>query len=566
MKELGLYLKELYTSNAQQLEKEIQDLLKKAPKIEKGFINPTWYKHANVYVIYPDGMFHRSKQAFKSLIPHLDHIKGLGCQAVHILPFLDSPMVDKGFDISDFYSIRKDLGTLDDLKELKEKADSLGLHVFMDLVFNHISEEHEWFKKAESGDEFYREFFIYTKEKPIFIRKFHKDAAVWAEYIVEGKKKIVNIAFPEYTGEIPHWRQGKDGYWYYHTYYPQQLDINWFNPEVFKEFAKILIYWSGLGFNFRLDAIPFIGKDAYKDIDREHEATFAITAALNSIATEINPECAFLVETYESLNTVLEYFGTSNMRQAELSYNFHLCTSLWVSIVKRDTEFVWDKINQICDIPKHAEWINFLRNHDELSLAYLTDDLKNDVSNELLKNGAPFREGYGISGRSFSFVGKSIKRFMMSYFLLASLPGGMAIPYGDEIGVVNIPVSKLSQKEKKDTRNINRGTLTKRQINTQKAKHIYESFSKILQQREILRDYLNIWPERMRIDEVDKNIFAAKYMVGTSELIVLINLSEKAKKIPRKFSDYERVAHVNNVKITDKAMYLGPFAGAWLQK
>src|SRR5947209_6582381 len=82
-----------------------------------------------------------------------------------------------------------------------------------------------------------------VKGRPQFLRTCHNEAAVWARYIVNGKKRDVNIGFPELTGEIPQWMQGSDGYWYYHTYYPQQLDLNWHNPDVFLEFAKIVIFW-----------------------------------------------------------------------------------------------------------------------------------------------------------------------------------------------------------------------------------------------------------------------------------------------------------------------------------
>src|SRR6266567_2753361 len=111
-----------------------------------------------------------------------------------------------------------DLGTMEDMKNVVHEAQRLGIRLIMDLVSNHVSEEHEWFQKAQAGDEKYRRYFIVQKTKPRFVGKFHKDSAVWARYIVNGKEVDVNIAFPEMAGEIPHWREGKDGYWYYHTY------------------------------------------------------------------------------------------------------------------------------------------------------------------------------------------------------------------------------------------------------------------------------------------------------------------------------------------------------------
>jgi maltose alpha-D-glucosyltransferase/alpha-amylase len=475
-------------------------------------------------------------------------------------------MVDKGFDVRDYQRVRSDLGTLTNLKAFKKKAHENGLHVFMDLVFNHVSDQHDWFKKAQKGEEYYKNLFIHTKEKPHFIRKFHKDAAVWAEYEINGEKKLANIAFPEQAGEIPHWRQGEDGVWYYHTYYPQQLDVNWLNPNVFIEYGKFLMYWASLGFHFRLDAIPFVGQSAYKETDNNHQHTYLITAALHALARFINPECAFIVETYEALPTVIDYFGKSNMHQAELSYNFHLCTKIWISIVKKDSQYLLKTLHDGQSIPTHAEWINFLRNHDELSLAYTDEHLKENVSEEILKYGAPFREGYGISGRTFSLLGNNERRFLMAYFILFSLNNAVAIPYGDELGKRNIPDPKLSAQDRKDTRNINRGKLTLSEINSKKGQRIYSKFKELLQARKLLLDYMNVCPVGLPQGEKDKEIIAIKYAVGISELVIFINLSDNLKDIPFNTEEYKKIVSVNGVTLRKNEIVLGSYSGVWLQK
>lgn len=297
-----------------------------------------WYKFVEIYCVYPDSIqYNKGLSPLKNLTLHFKKIKALGCNAVHILPFLESPMVDKGFDISDYYTIRKNLGTEDDLFSLIEEAKKLKLRLFMDFVLNHVSDQHEWFQKAIKGEEKFRNYFIHTAEKPKFIRKYTKDSTVWAEYEVEGELKSVSIAFPEQAGPIPHWREEKDGYWYYHTYYPQQLDLNWLNPEVFIEIAKILIHWAELGFNFRLDAVPFVGKSAYKKTDTLNQKVHNIISALKYLSEQVNVESCFLVETYEQLDAVIKYFGSSDTIQSNLSYNFHLCTSMWLGLVKEDS-------------------------------------------------------------------------------------------------------------------------------------------------------------------------------------------------------------------------------------
>jgi maltose alpha-D-glucosyltransferase/alpha-amylase len=566
MNELKQYLKPLYKHNTERICSEIISYAKDFPRNENPYPNFLWYKFLNLYAIYPDAIENGNAAPLTRLISHLAHIKGLGCNALHILPFLASPLVDAGFDVSDYMRVRDDLGTMDDMKHLVQEAQKLGLRLFMDLVANHVSEEHEWFQKAQAGDEKYRRYFIVQKTKPRFVEKFHKDSAVWARYIVNGEVRDVNIAFPEMAGEIPHWREGKDKAWYYHTYYPQQLDLNWHNADVFLEFAKIIIFWTSLGFNFRLDAIPFVGKGAYKQTDEDHEFTHQLTAAFRYVAESINPECVFIVETYERIPVIARYLGSTHLKQSHLAYNFHLCTYLWVALVEQDATCIWQKLDEVDEIPVHADWINFLRNHDELSLAYLEDPLLSDVQNALMKYGEPFREKYGISGRTYSLLGRDEKRFLNAYFLVASLPGGVLIPYGDEVGKTNIPLQKLPPQLRKDSRNINRGKLTAEELNSAKGKRIMDRLARFMLKRQVLREYLNVWPQRLPSSSA---VFAATYRFGVSELLVFVNITDKPQclkiDIPLN-KDYAKVLSLHECEYREGEITLSPYAGIWLQK
>lgn len=102
----------------------------------------------------------------------------------------------------------------------------------------------------------------------------------------------------------------------------------------------------------------------------DNPTTNLITESLYYICNQIKPEVAFLAESYESIETVIKYFGTPGSEQAQLAYNFYLCTVLWVSLVILDNQYIWKQIKKPQEIPVYAIWVNFLRNHDELSLAY----------------------------------------------------------------------------------------------------------------------------------------------------------------------------------------------------
>lgn len=566
MQELRSHLDFLYgKEEADRLLQDIIDYSHTFEPLEANTSNPYWYKYLNLYILYPDAFHHRGTTPLHRLEEHLDRVYELGCNALHILPFLESPLVDKGFDVSNYYKIRRELGSVLDIRSIIKKADEYGMKVFMDLVFNHVSDQHEWFQRAESGDVHYRDFFLHSEDKPTLVKKYHKGTEVVAEYLVDDESREVFIVFPEHVGEIPHWRQGKDGFWYYHTFYPQQLDVNWQNPHVFLEFAKILMFWAHLGFHFRLDAILYIGLAAYKDAGSDNPYVHRIISALRDISQLINPECAFIVESYETLTSVIKYFGSTNDTRAHLSYNFHLCTYLWIGIIKRDVTYIWQKMEQTNLKPKHAEWINFLRNHDELSLSHIPNALQEEVKQEIIPFGDTFREGHGVSGRTFSLLGGNEKRFLMSYFLLASLPGGLGIVYGDEYGKVNTPKKKLSRVEQLDSRNVNRGKLTQHGMESQKGNRIYENISLLLHRRSVLREYMNVFPEELDLSKNDKEVFAAVYTLGISKLYVFVNLSSRIKKIPIRITGGRIVLRMNQAHARTSLIELGSYGCLWIQ-
>jgi glycosidase len=234
--------------------------------------------------------------------------------------------------------------------------------------------------------------------------------------------------------------------------------------------------------------------------------------------------------------------------------------------VEQDASFIWQKLDELDEIPVHADWINFLRNHDELSLAYLQDPLLSNVQNALMKYGEPFREKYGISGRTYSLLGKDEKRFFNAYFLVASLPGGVLIPYGDEIGKTNIPLNELPQHLRKDTRNINRGKLTAEELKSAKGTRITHMLSKMILKRQVLREYLNVWPQRLTSPP---GTFAASYRYGISELLVLVNITDKIQHVKIAIAldkDYQEVLSLHEFEFGEDEITLSPYAGVWLQK
>src|SRR5437764_2739935 len=134
MNELKRYLKPLYKHNTERISSEIISYAKDFPRNENPYPNYLWHKFLNFYAIYPDDIENGNAAPLARLIPHIAHIKRLGCNALHILPFLASPLVDAGFDVRDYMRVRDDLGTMEDMKNMIHEAQELGIRLFMDLV------------------------------------------------------------------------------------------------------------------------------------------------------------------------------------------------------------------------------------------------------------------------------------------------------------------------------------------------------------------------------------------------------------------------------------------------
>lgn len=176
----------------------------------------------------------------KGIMSKLDYISDIGIDYVWLSPINESPQNDNGYDISDYYTIDPIYGNVEIYQEFIKEANNRGMKVMLDLVLNHTSDQHEWFKKALSGDEYYKDFYVWSK-KPNDLKGFFWNDA-W-----------------EYCEEI--------GEYYLHLFDKSQPDLNWHNKNVRDELYKMINYWIDLGVEgFRLDVIDLIGKEPEKYI------------------------------------------------------------------------------------------------------------------------------------------------------------------------------------------------------------------------------------------------------------------------------------------------------------
>ena len=213
-------------------------------KLNEENIMSEWWKKQVVYQIYPRSFCDSNGDGIgdiQGIISKLDYLKDLGVTCIWICPMYKSPMADNGYDIADYYAIQDEYGTMEDLEELIAEAKKRNIGILMDLVINHTSDEHAWFKDAIANpDSKYRKYYIFKKgvdgHAPTNWRSVF-GGSVWEK--------------------VP----GEDMY-YYHAFAKKQPDLNWENPEMRHEIYNMINWWLEKGIaGFRVDAINFIKKD-----------------------------------------------------------------------------------------------------------------------------------------------------------------------------------------------------------------------------------------------------------------------------------------------------------------
>lgn len=201
-----------------------------------------------VYQIYPKSFNDSNGDGWGDLpgiTQKLDYLKQLGIDYLWITPFFVSPQKDNGYDVADYRSIDPRFGTMEEFEELSREAHARGIGIMLDMVFNHVSSEHEWFQRAIAGDKRYQDYFIFEGGTPRELpcnwdSKFGGPAWTWEPHV---------------------------GKWYLHLFDPGQPDLNWKNPEVRHEVADVLRFWREKGVDgFRFDVINLIDKpDSWED-------------------------------------------------------------------------------------------------------------------------------------------------------------------------------------------------------------------------------------------------------------------------------------------------------------
>ncbi|HSL23537.1 MAG TPA: alpha-amylase family protein [Vicinamibacterales bacterium] len=379
-------------------------------------IEDLWYKNAVIYCLDVEKFMDANGDGvgdFEGLSRRLPYLAGLGVTCIWLLPFYVSPNRDNGYDVKDYYGVHDKHGSLGDFVEFMNHARSIGMRVIVDLVVNHTSNEHPWFQHARRDPQSpFRDWYVWATARP-----------------TDHEKGIVFPGVQKTT-----WTYDKEAkQYYFHRFYEFQPDLNTHNKRVRDEIQKIMGFWLELGVaGFRMDAVPFLIER--KGPSPEHPQDFDLLHEMRYFLQWRVRDAILLAEANVVPEERVNYFGESGDR-LQMMLNFPVNQRLWYALATGDATPLREALEQTRDIPRTAQWVQFLRSHDECDLGRLSEEQRQRV----FAACAPEKEmqlyNRGIRRRLAPMLRNDRRRLNLAFSLLFSLPGTPMMQYGDEIGI-----------------------------------------------------------------------------------------------------------------------------------
>ena len=489
-----------------------------------------WYKDAIVYSLYVD-LFNEN---FVGLRQRLDYIQKLGVNCLWLLPVLDSPMRDAGFDIRNYKKIREELLGLSPeaseeermtvFKEFIEDAHQRNIRIIFDIAMNHTSEEHPWFVEAKKGKSNpFRDFYIWSANTDLY-----KDARI----IFKGM-------------ETSNWEPADDEY-FFHRFFSFQPDLNYRNPQVLIEMAKNLLFWLEKGVDgFRADAIPYLWKEDGTNCENLPQ-THTIVKFFRATLDFVQPHTLLLAEACQKPIEVVKYFGDGD--ECNAGYHFPLMPQIYKALALENGEpILYTLSKQVTpEIPDNAQWFTFLRCHDELSLelVYVTEQDRALIHQNYCHDSQwDFRKGEGISARLAELMKRNPDKIALTYSIMLTLPGTPIIYYGDEYGKLNDQAyyeEQIRKTKKDDTRFLVRGKIDWETLENDLenpnsfASQVFHKISKMVNIRKDIKAFGRgqiEWLEALKPDGTKNNSLLV-YIRKTNEerFLIIQNLSSSKQE------------------------------------
>ena len=415
-------------------------------------LRPDWFQQPSMvgYAAYAD----RFADGLAGVAERSSYLSDLGIGYLHLMPLLeprDGPN-DGGYAVADYRSVRKDLGTMDDLRALTKVLRDRDISLCLDLVLNHVADQHEWAVRARAGEQRYRDYFYVFPDREMPDRY----------------EATLPEVFPDFAPGNFTWDDDLDG-WVWTTFNTYQWDVAWANPEVFCEYVDIVLDLANHGVEvFRLDAIAFLWKRRGTNCQNEPEV-HALTQALRAVVKMVCPAVVFKAEAIVGPQDLVHYLGQGrhHAKVSDLAYHNSLMVHIWSMLASRDVRLATHALRQLPAVPSTTAWITYVRCHDDIGWAVDDDDaravgldpfahrafLSDFFSGEFpgsFARGLVFQhnEETGdrrISGTLASLAGlevgdpSAVARILLAHAIALGWGGLPVIWMGDEIGLLNDP-------------------------------------------------------------------------------------------------------------------------------
>ena len=532
-------------------EERAEDLKRKDEEREKC---PDWYKGSDMLgmMLYIDN-FAGNLQGVQE---KLTYIKSCNVNYIHLMPFLDTPKgrSDGGYAVADFRKVQPALGTMEDLERLTAACRKEGISVCMDFVMNHTSEDHEWAKRARTGEGEYMSRYF-----------FFDNGTIPAEY-----EKTVPQVFPTtapgnftYLADVGHFVMT--------TFYPYQWDLNYKNPRVFNEMMYNFLYLANRGIDImRLDAVPYIWKELHTRC-RNLRQVHTVVRMMRMIGEIVCPGVLLLGEVVMEPEKVVPYFGTLEKPECHMLYNVTTMATTWHTVATRDVRLLKRQLDVVNSLPKEYVFLNYLRCHDDIGWGLDYDILRLEGIEERphkqylnnyfqgyegasnsrgeLYNADPVSGDARFCGTTASMCGiekagveqdeEAMERAIRldvtlhAYMLMQS---GIPVLYsGDEVGQVNDYSYKEDPDKAADSRYLHRGKMNwtlAGQVSDGKsvAGRIFGQLDRLVKIRKSGKVFA-AKAETWTLDTGDRNVLGVCRACGGEEIIGIFNFSEFDKEV-----------------------------------